>query len=58
MLKVIDYFDSKIRRAFSDAAFQYDMLASLQKEIGRELAKKVINNDQCDARPTCRSAAA
>ena len=33
--------DRKIRQAFSDAAMQYDVLASLQKEIGRELVKKI-----------------
>lgn len=33
--------DQKIRKAFSDAAIQYDVLASLQLEIGRELVQKI-----------------
>ena len=32
----------KIRKAFSEAADQYDILASLQREIGRELIKKIV----------------
>ncbi len=35
-------FTDKIRRAFSDAADQYDILTSLHKEIGRELVKKTV----------------
>jgi len=35
-------FADKIRRSFSDAADQYDILTSLHKEIGRELVKKVV----------------
>lgn len=37
--------DDKIRRAFSDAALQYDVLTSLHKEIGRELLAKVRENE-------------
>ncbi len=37
--------DKKIRQAFSNAAMQYDVLASLQKEIGRELVKKIHSLD-------------
>lgn len=44
---MLHLIDNKIRKAFSNAAFQYDILSSLHKEIGRELAKKVIDNDQC-----------
>lgn len=38
--------DKRIRRAFSNAAMQYDVLASLQKEIGRELVKKIGSLDE------------
>jgi malonyl-CoA O-methyltransferase len=34
--------DKRIRSAFSNAALEYELLTSLHKEIGRELAKKVI----------------
>ncbi len=36
---------SKVRKAFSDAAFNYELLSSLHKEIGRELIRKVIDRD-------------
>jgi malonyl-CoA O-methyltransferase len=36
---------SKVRKAFSDAAFNYEMLSSLHKEIGRELVRKVMHQD-------------
>lgn len=39
LLKAIDH---RIRRAFSQAAIQYDLLTSLHKEIGRELIRKII----------------
>ncbi len=32
----------KVRRAFSDAAFNYEVLSNLHKEIGRELVRKVM----------------
>lgn len=35
--------DKKIRRSFSDAALQYDVLTGMHQEIGRELVKKVLN---------------
>ena len=35
-------FTDKVRKAFTDAADQYDILTSLHKEIGRELVKKTI----------------
>ena len=35
-------FTDRIRRSFSDAADQYDILTSLHKEIGRELVKKNV----------------
>lgn len=44
----LDAIDRKIRQSFSDAAFQYDILTSLHKEIGRELSRKVIDNEQAD----------
>ena len=46
---IVNIIDQKIRRAFSDAAMQYDMLTSLHKEIGRELTKKVIDHEPCSA---------
>jgi malonyl-CoA O-methyltransferase len=36
---------NKVRKAFSDAAFNYEMLSSLHKEIGRELVRKVMHKD-------------
>ncbi|VAX36791.1 hypothetical protein MNBD_UNCLBAC01-1295 [hydrothermal vent metagenome] len=44
MFKLID---KKIREAFSDAAMQYDVLASLHREIGRELVKKIMTVEHC-----------
>src|SRR3989338_4134445 len=41
-LKLID---DKIRRAFSDAAPQYDVLTGLHKEIGRELLAKAAADE-------------
>lgn len=46
---LLNLIDKKIRQSFSDAAYEYDILTSLQKEIGRELSRKVINNDDIDA---------
>ena len=40
-------FQSKLRRAFSHAAVNYDSLTSLHKAIGRELVRKVIMKDDC-----------
>ena len=37
---ILRLIDEKIRRAFSDAAMQYDILAGLHQEIGRELLAK------------------
>ncbi len=42
LLKLID---DKIRRAFSDASVQYDVLTGLHKEIGRELLAKVAEHE-------------
>src|SRR3989338_3332395 len=42
LLKLID---DKIRRAFSDAALQYDVLTGLHKEIGRELLAKAAAHE-------------
>lgn len=46
MLNVID---QRIRRAFSDAALQYDVLTSMHKEIGRELVAKINQIEDADA---------
>ncbi|HLF17594.1 MAG TPA: methyltransferase domain-containing protein [Candidatus Omnitrophota bacterium] len=46
---LLDFIDQKIRKAFSDAAFEYDLLTSLHKEIGRELIKKVIAHEPAEA---------
>ena len=37
---LLKFIDDKIRRAFSGAALQYDVLTGLHKEIGRELLAK------------------
>ena len=42
LLKLID---DKIRRAFSDAAVQYDVLTGLHKEIGRELLARITEHE-------------
>lgn len=42
LLKIID---DKIRRVFSDVALQYDVLAGLHKEIGRELLAKAAAHE-------------
>ncbi|MBP9855090.1 MAG: methyltransferase domain-containing protein [Candidatus Omnitrophica bacterium] len=44
----LDALDRRIRKSFSDAALQYDVLSSLHKEIGRELSRKVIDNENVD----------
>lgn len=44
---IFQLIDRKIRQAFSQAAIQYDVLASLHKEIGRELVKKILPTDPC-----------
>jgi len=46
---IFDVIDKKIRNAFSDAAMQYDMLTGLHKEIGRELTKKIMDQEPCAA---------
>ncbi len=38
---MLNFIDKKIRQAFSDAALHYDVLASLQKEIGRDLLARL-----------------
>lgn len=42
---IFDVIDKKICNAFSNAAVQYDVLASLHREIGRELTRKLRNLD-------------
>lgn len=46
---ILKVMNDKIRRAFSDAALQYDVLTSLHKEIGRELLEKTAQDDDCGA---------
>ena len=40
---ILDAIDKKIRQAFSSAAMQYDILSSMQKEIGRELVEELAD---------------
>src|SRR5436309_12651597 len=44
---MLKFLDQKIRKAFSGAAMQYDVLTSLHKEIGRDLIKKVMAIEPC-----------
>ncbi len=46
---MLKFFDQKIRRAFSDAAAQYDALTSLHREIGRELIRKIETRNPAPA---------
>lgn len=46
---ILSAFNEKIRKAFSDAALQYEMLTGLHKEIGRELSKKISQREDCSA---------
>lgn len=41
---ILKLLDDRIRRAFSDAALQYDVLTNLHKEIGRELLQNVAGD--------------
>ena len=45
MTTLLKLIDNKIRRAFSDAAVQYDVLTGLHKEIGRELLAKAAAHE-------------
>lgn len=45
---LLSALDRRIRKSFSEASLQYDVLTSLHKEIGRELSRKVIDNDNVD----------
>ena len=45
----LNFIDQKIRKSFSDAAAQYDVLTGMHNEIGRELLKKVIDTDLTDS---------
>ena len=42
---LLKFIDQKIRQAFSNSAMQYEMFASLQKEIGRELTRKLTKKE-------------
>ena len=42
---MLNLIDKKIRQSFSNAALQYDVLTSMHQEIGRELVKKVLNEN-------------
>lgn len=47
MASLLEKIDSKIRRAFSKAAVDYDLLTSLHKEIAREFVEKIkLENPQ------------
>lgn len=47
MASLLEKVDSKVRRAFSKAAGDYDLLTSLHKEIARELVEKIkLENPQ------------
>ncbi len=46
---VLKSINQRIRQAFTDAAYQYDVLTDLHKEIGRELAAKVIKIESVDS---------
>lgn len=46
---ILKFVDERIRRAFSDAAMQYDVLTGLHKEIGRELLAKAAGTQSADA---------
>lgn len=41
MASILEYIDKRIRRSFSSAAQQYDILTSLHKEIARELVARI-----------------
>ena len=45
IVMLLKFIDDKIRRAFSDAAVQYDVLTGLHKEIGRELLAKAAAHE-------------
>jgi len=45
---MFDIFDQKIRKAFSESAVQYDVLAQLHREIGRELTAKLKEIEPSD----------
>jgi len=45
---VLKHIDNRIRRAFSDAAAQYEALAGLQMEIGRELINRLPADGSLD----------
>jgi malonyl-CoA O-methyltransferase len=42
---MLQALNAKLRKAFSESADQYDILASLHREIGRELVKKTTKFD-------------
>lgn len=44
---LINAIDQRIRKAFSDSAMQYEALTGLQHEIGRDLVKR-IPQEECD----------
>ena len=46
---LLKFIDNKIRKAFSDSALQYEALAGLQREIGRELLKRVVDKEDCQS---------
>lgn len=46
-MNIIQSFQNRVRRAFSEAALQYEALTSLHNEIARELVKKVMATEDC-----------
>lgn len=44
---ILKTIDKRIRRAFSDASAQYDILTGMHKEIGRELIDKIKDYEPC-----------
>ncbi len=47
VIMIFKLIDNHIRRAFSNSAVHYEVLAGLQNEIGRELVQRIQNEDNC-----------
>jgi malonyl-CoA O-methyltransferase len=46
---MLNALNQRVRKAFSESADQYDILASLHREIGRELMARIIKHPKCGA---------
>lgn len=46
---ILPLIDQRIRRAFSNSAVHYEVLSSLQREIGRELVQRIIDQEPAGA---------